>query len=114
MPAAIDNCTFTFRWDTDPPTVETLRFPPDWTRQGAWTRTQGTNTSSGQIFAYTENWHSSPYSANLSFTDNYYDHAYTLRWDPGATNGTFTGRLSQHFPSALYSVSGSCFFSPPP
>lgn len=114
LPDAIDGFTFTFRWDTDPPTFETLRFPPAWTMQGAWTRIQGTNTASGQIFAYTENWQSAPYSAILSFTDNYYEHTYTLRWDPGATNGTFTGLLSQHVPPALYSVSGSYAFSPPP
>lgn len=114
MPTSIDDFTFRFRWDTDPPITETLRFPPDWTQTGEWTRTQGTNTASGQIFAYTVGWSPSPYSATLAFTDNLYEHTYTLRWDPGATNGAFTGRLSQHIPPALYSVSGFYTFSPPP
>ncbi len=114
IPSAIDDCTFSFRWDTDPPMIETLRFPPDWTMQGTWTRTQGTNTASGQIFAYSTAWTPSSYSATLAFTDNFYEHTYTLRWDPGAPNGTFSGRLTQHLPSALYSVSGTYTFSPPP
>ena len=114
MPPSIDDFTFTCRWDTDPPMIETLRFPPDWTHTGEWTRTQGTNTASGQIFAYTVGWSPSPYSATLAFTDNLYEHAYTLRWDPGATNGAFTGRLSQHIPPAIYSVSGSFTFTAPP
>ena len=111
MPESIRGQAFTFRWtSTDPETVEHLEFSEDWTRQGAGTRVAGETTNSFQLFAYTDQWMAFPYSAKLYFMDNQYIHTYTLRWNPGATEGLFTGVLQPQIGSGRYGVSGTFAF----
>ena len=111
MPDGIRGRSFTFRWtSTDPETVEHLEFSADWTLQGTGTRVSGGTTNAFQLFAYTDQWMAFPYSARLYFMDNQYEHTYTLRRDPGAEEGAFTGILRPQIGSGLYGVSGTFVF----
>ena len=113
MPDGIRGRSFTFRWtSTDPETVEHLDFSGDWSRQGSGTRVSGGTTNSFQLFAYTDQWMAFPYSARLYFMDNQYIHTYTLRWNPGAAEGAFTGILQPQIGSGRYGVSGTFVFAP--
>ncbi len=113
-PATHRGRTFTLHWtNTDPETLEILSFAPYWYQQGSWTRISGTNASSGQIFIGYDHWTRLPYSAELVCVDNQYTHTYALRFDPAATNGTFTGRLvpMDDF-STSYFITGTYAISP--
>lgn len=114
LPATHRGRTFVFRWtNTAPETAETLRFPSSWIQKGAWTRISGTNAASGEIFVGYDQWTRFPYSAAFSFWDSQFTHAYQLRMDPGATTGTFTGRLSPLLDSStVYALSGTFTVSP--
>lgn len=113
MPDSIRGRAFTFRWTSaDPETVEHLVFSEDWTRQGAGTRVSGGTTNAFQLFAYSDQWMAFPYSARLYFMDNQFIHTYTLRWNPGAAVGTFTGVLQPQIGSGRYGVSGTFVFGP--
>lgn len=106
--------TFAFHWtNTVPETIEILQFPSEWYRKGAWTRTSGTNTHSGEIFIGYDQWTRLPYSAVFSFWDSQFTHSYELRLNPSANNGTFIGRISPLLDSStIYSLAGTFTLSP--
>jgi cyclophilin family peptidyl-prolyl cis-trans isomerase len=113
MPGSIRGRTLVLHWtNREPATVERLAFSADWSRQGSGTRVTGETTNAFQLFAYSDQWMSLPYSARLYFMDNQYAHTYTLRWDPGAPEGAFGGILQPHVGEGRYGVSGTFVFEP--
>jgi len=86
--------TFNFYWDTEPITHYQASFT---SVPYTWTKTQGTNSLSGNLFEfpYAPYWTRFPYSAKLYFTDNLAQYSYSLWFDPGKVSNRFTCTVTE-------------------
>jgi cyclophilin family peptidyl-prolyl cis-trans isomerase len=86
--------TFNFVWENaSPETFYDVQFSSDTNLPNTWSKMQGTNSASGQLFGfpYLPQWTHFPYSAKLFFADNLGQYSYSLWFDPGRMTNRFTG-----------------------
>lgn len=114
LPESHRGRSFTFRWTTTPETVERLEFSSSRYEPNTWSQTMGTNTISGQTYIDMDSWNRRPYSAELGFAYGYYTNTYTLRLDPGSSEGSFSGIRKLLFSNAYHAVSGTFTVDSPP
>ena len=96
---------FHFDWDTVPVT----RYRASFTNAPyAWTKTQGENSLSGELWGFPNAplWTHFPYSAKFNFTDNLAQYAYSLWFDPGKATNRFTCTVSEWL-GGTYGITGT-------